>query len=113
MYFPIFLFILAHLAWFITKKVSKNLAETVSLVICIVFSSLILFNGIISVPTIINKISNEKQVKEQMGKTAHIVDKDTDLPNIYYLIFDEYSSIDFMKNTMTMITRHLQTIWKA
>lgn len=31
---PIFLFILAHLAWFITKKVSKNLAETVSLVIC-------------------------------------------------------------------------------
>lgn len=94
---PIFLFILAHLAWFITKKVSKNLAETVSLVICIVFSSLILFNGIISVPTIINKISNEKQVKEQMGKTAHIVDKDTDLPNIYYLIFDEYSSIDFMK----------------
>ena len=94
---PIFLFILAHLAWFITKKVSKEHAETVTFVICIVFSALILFNGVISVPTIINKISNEKQAKEQINKAAQISKKDTDLPNIYYLIFDEYSSIDFMK----------------
>lgn len=90
---PIFLFILFHIAWFINKKLNKEIANTTVLVLCIVFCGLILFNGVTTAPAIINKISIEKQAREQK---THPAKKGT-LPNIYFLIFDEYSSIDFMK----------------
>lgn len=94
---PIFLFILFHIAWFIYKKLDKEIANITVLVLCIVFCGLILFNGATAAPTIINKISNEKQAKEQKNITTHPVEDNKDMPNIYFLIFDEYSSIDFMK----------------
>ncbi len=94
---PIFLFILSHLVWFIYKKLDKEIANTAVLVLCVVFCGLILFNGVIAAPTIINKVSIERQAKEQKNITTHPVGESTDMPNIYFLIFDEYSSIDFMK----------------
>lgn len=93
----IFLFILAHIAWFICKNVSKELAKTAVLVMFIVFGGLIALNGVVSTPVIINKISIEKQLNEQKNSIKQMSSHNVENPNIYYLIFDEYSSIDFMK----------------
>lgn len=93
---PIFLFILAHIAWFIWKKTSKDTAEKINLVLCTVFCGLIIFNGVIATPVIIKKNNIEKQ---QLSKynTEQTFSSNSNLANIYYLIFDEYSSINFMK----------------
>ena len=94
--FLICLFILGHIVWFIYKKVNKDIANLCILIINIVFCGLILLNGLIATPKIVNKISFEKQLKEQKVEEKILI-KDDDMPNIYYLIFDEYSSIDFIK----------------
>jgi len=90
--FLICLFILGHIVWFIYKKVNKDIANLCILIINIVFCGLILLNGLIATPKIVNKISFEKQLKEQKVEEKILI-KDDDMPNIYYLIFDEYSSM--------------------
>jgi len=94
---PIFLFVFAHIAWLICKKMQKEHANMLVLIICLVFSGLILFNGVMAMPNIIRRASAESIAKKEKAKTTQTVAQDTDLPNIYLLIFDEYASIDFMK----------------
>ena len=94
---PIFLFILGHITWFINKKLQTEIADTITFVLCIVFCSLILFNGVTAMPTIIKKIYAERQVKEQKVDAAQMDTENKEFPNIYYLIFDEYSSFDVIK----------------
>jgi hypothetical protein len=91
------LFILGHIAWFVCKKASGELVHTVTMVMCIVFCGLILFNGITAAPTIIDKVSfRRRMVKEQEIKMPQTDENGTKLPNFYYLIFDEFSTNDFM-----------------
>lgn len=94
---PIFLFVFAHIAWLICKKMQKEHANMLVLIICLVFSGLILFNGVMAMPNIIRRASAESIAKKEKAKTTQTVAQDTDLPNIYLLIFDEYSSVDFMR----------------
>lgn len=83
------------LARLLYKKISADIANSVVLVIGIVFGSLIVLNGIVAFPTIIKKITVENKTLEHQAE-----DNKTEmgeLPNIYFLLFDEYSSIDFMR----------------
>lgn len=88
------LFVLTHMAWFICRMVPDELAQTISLVICIVFCGLILINGVFAIPTIVNKAGMENKMIDQQESNVEV---DSSMPNVYYLLFDEYSSIDFMK----------------
>jgi len=96
---PIILFILAHIAWLICNKMRKELASTITLVIGLVFLGLMLFNGIIAAPVIINKQLTAREQQQKFGNADDTKDiiENPELPNIYLLIFDEYASIDFMK----------------
>lgn len=91
----ILLFVLLHLVWIVWKKLSHELTYTMTLVILFVFAGLIFLNGIMATPTIIKKISLEKQrIQEKINETNN---SEKDLPNIYFLIIDEYSSNSFME----------------
>lgn len=90
------IFIFAHIVWFICKKIPIDIINTVTRVICMVFCGLILFNLFMAAPTIVKKISIEKDMKKQ-NQIEQKTNENLDLPNIYFIILDEYSSIDFMK----------------
>ena len=93
----LFLLILAHIVWFVSHKFTTVLSYTIIIVICAVFGGLILINGITAMPTIVNKIVIEKQNKERKSQEVHLTTQETNLPNIFYMIFDEYSTNDFMQ----------------
>jgi len=93
--FPIFVYIIFHFAGFIYKKFSEEISNTTVIVLSIVFCGLIFLNGIIAAPSIIKKNSFGKAVEQ---KDLNLIDsKDRSQPNLYYLLLDEYSSINFMK----------------
>ncbi len=94
---PIGLFILVHIAWLVKKKLPRELAKTITFVIGIVFFGLILFNGVVAAPTIIKKISYNSKLESI--ETTQPISKVKNLPNIYYLIFDEYASFKQIKNS--------------
>lgn len=95
----IFIFILLHLAYLIYKFIPKDLAKTISSILCLVFTVLCLINIATAVPGEINKISAKKladkmQAEENTISTAQF---SKELPNIYLLIFDEYASFGQME----------------
>lgn len=92
----ILIFIFAHIVWFVCRKIPIDIINTVTKVICMVFCGLILFNLLIAAPAIVKKISIEKDMKKQ-DQIEQKANKNIDLPNIYFIILDEYSTIDFMK----------------
>lgn len=88
-------FFMGHIVWILLKKISPDLIHIITSVIFFVFSGLILFNAIIATPKIINKISYIKLTEQKLMENQ--IDKEKEFPNIYYLILDEYSSINFIK----------------
>lgn len=87
------LFLLVLGGAFVKEKCSQDLAEIIVFVICIVFSGLILVNLIFNVPAILRDVSREKNrtFDAEMVLTAE------NSPNIYWLTFDEYSSVSVME----------------
>lgn len=93
---PIFIFIMLHICYFIYKKMSLSLANSITKILCIVFSGLISINLIVAAPDIINKMLLVDQ--SNSGKKFEEKQEADDLkPNIYLLIFDEYSSFNMIK----------------
>ena len=92
---PICLLIASILTYIIHKKMLTSTAIMINSVTCLVIFTLIVMNGIIAAPTIIKKQIAEKQAP-QIEKLSEKVDEKY-MPNIYYFIFDEFSTIDFMK----------------
>ncbi len=109
----IFLFIFTHIVWFVCKKIPIDIINTVTKVICMVFCGLILFNLFIAAPTIVKKISIERDMKKQKP-IEQKTNENIDLPNIYYIILDEYSSIDFIRKYYdydnTAFAQHLENL---
>ena len=58
----IFLFILLHVAFIIYKFLPQDLAKTISSVLCLVFSGLVVVNGLVAIPGEINKINAKKRL---------------------------------------------------
>lgn len=93
---PILIFMILHLAYFIYKKMPEEFASIITKIIAIMFSCLICFNLIMAAPTIINKISMQNEVKNDNEELYHQGTNEA-LPNIYYMIFDEYASFNQIK----------------
>ena len=73
------------------KVQNEEIILLLSKVIMLVFWGLILWNIFPHIPMIIR----QEEKKENIGDVN--IDDDNQMPNIYYLVFDEYSSIRFMK----------------
>ena len=90
-------FVLAHIGWLIHKKVPVDGAALAVRIISGVFGFLILLNLGMAMPDIVGKLSVKQ--KNEANRTDHIqVESKESLPNIYYIICDEYSGFETIKN---------------
>lgn len=78
-----------------TKKLSGDIKETVPLVLLIVISALIALNIVTALPAGIKKLT-VPEIAENPAASGTVT-TDEQLPNVYYLIFDEYSNSEMMK----------------
>lgn len=92
---PIFLALLLHAAWFIKQKLPEELAGIIVSVLALVFGVLILLNGMMAAPAIINRTSAEREARRQ-AEAAPKMEAET-MPNFYFILFDEFSTIPFMQ----------------
>ena len=89
-------FVLVNLSWFIIKKVKDQYIKTISFLLSIVFIFLIVLNAIFAIPTYVKKLSYNEKSNDKFTRDQTNTIK-SDLPNIYYIVLDEYSSVEFMK----------------
>ena len=91
------LFLLAHLWYLIRNKLPSATAVQINQGLLVIFTGLILYNGIVNVPQAINKGASEKLEANQNLLIQSDIGADPeskDLPNVYYFIFDEYAGYD-------------------
>lgn len=74
----------------IKNKVSTELAENIRLVILLVFSGLILINGVSAIPTMIEMTSDDR-IEAQTEFTKVTTEANS---NVYYFIFDQYGGYE-------------------
>lgn len=106
-------FIALHIAWLIWKKCSLSLVKDICNIACMVLSGLIVFNGVMAVPQIINKVNAEKILGEEQSKQLQHVKDGTTPPNIYLLIFDEFAGFDQMEQAYGYDNRLLKDFLTA
>lgn len=95
---PLTIFILLHVAYFVWKRMPDELSKIVITVVCVVFGALTVVNGAIAVPGEINKYNAKKMEEEQkLAEEENSSEADENLPNIYLLIFDEFSGFHQME----------------
>lgn len=93
----IFLFVLVHLAFLVYRFLPKDMEGTAASVLCLVFGGLVVINLLTAIPGEINKwnarqLEEEKKQQSEAGRAT--VEGQTDLPNIYLLIFDEFAGFN-------------------
>ena len=95
---PIILVAAMHLIWILCGLFRGDLSSDVAAVLCIVFGGLIVLNGAMAMPKIINRVRIQheifaaKEAEKERSKTSS-----TGSPNIYLLIFDEYANFPQME----------------
>lgn len=97
----IFLFVLSHLAYFIYRFLPEDMEHATVSVLCLVFGALVVLNLGTAVPGEINKWNArqlEEEKKKQSEVASSVASEQTDLPNIYLLIFDEYAGFQQIKS---------------
>lgn len=95
---PILLFVAGHIVWRIGRHLNRDSASNIALVLAIVFGGLTLLNVVIGIPGIVKTMSAEQAIKKEQDKQAEgKVETGKELPNFYYLIFDEYSNFDIIQ----------------
>ena len=91
-------FLLYNVGLLVGAKLSGEWAGYATRILAGVFGMLIVMNVGMAVPTIMNKISAEKELAAQREQMlAQQVESDEYLPNIYYIILDEYSGFNTIK----------------
>jgi hypothetical protein len=91
------LFLIFQIGYLIYNKVNVKLANQINQVFLFIFAGLILFNGIISVPKVLQAASNKSQKETHENvEQANVVNNEPqkELPNVYYFVFDEYAGLD-------------------
>ena len=82
--------IIALASLLIKKKISIELAENIRLITLIVFSGLILFNGVSAIPSMIEKNSDDR-IEAQSNFSKGTIEANS---NVYYFIFDSYGGYE-------------------
>lgn len=90
----VFLSTIALLGLLIKRKTSNEVIVKINKVTAVVFGGLILFNAILTLPSIIKNASKEKISLGDPQTQKSASDKNV---NVYYFIFDEYSGLDALE----------------
>jgi len=91
------LFLLAHIWYLIRNKMPSTTAVQINQGLLVIFTGLILYNGIVNISQPINQGASEKQEADQnllIQSDIGAESESKDLPNVYYFIFDEYAGYD-------------------
>ena len=88
----ILIFVLIHVFYYTIKKANTEIVKNINKALGIVFCGLIVFNFAFAVPNIIAKMT--VRVEET---SSDYQNSENDHRNIYYLIFDEFSSTENLK----------------
>jgi hypothetical protein len=91
------LFIIGHIYYLIHKNISLSTGKQINLGILIIFSGLILYNGIVNIPPAIKTAVQHKPEANQnqyIQSDLVVHSPIKDMPNVYYFIFDEYGGYD-------------------
>lgn len=90
---PLCLFIVAHLAYLIYKKVPTKALRFAHRLLAGLFAGLIVLNGFFAIPGIMRRAS-AKGIEDGMLVSAGAQQKQS---NFYYFLFDEYAGFDMIK----------------
>ena len=93
--FPLLLFVLFVLFINIYRHLPESTTESMIIIINIACVSLLTFNIIISLPNIIKGGSDNRNTAEKIT----IEKPQSNLPDIYYFVLDEYSNFNFIKKS--------------
>lgn len=93
---PICIFVLIHLSYFLYKKCPGDLATIIVQVISGVTALLIVFNLATSIPSLMKIMQLNIQGDNELNSNQIRIENSKDLPNVYWLLFDEYSSFKVM-----------------
>ena len=94
----ILIVLLVHIIVLIAKKLNDEWAGYVNGILAGVFSLLIVMNSAMAVPSIMNKMEAERELAAQRAAMqAQQKESDEYLPNIYFIILDEYSGYNTLK----------------
>lgn len=87
---PICIFVVCFIIYLLLFRISQEMQKSIAGIISIVFGALIVVNGVFAIPRLVASKSNENV---DSGNTREITaaELNQELPNIYYMIFDEYS----------------------
>lgn len=92
----ILLFTMGWLFFFYRKYISIDVVAIINQVLMLVFTGLILVNGISSMPHIIDRV--KAQSSRESGEVSLIdTQKKSEGPNFYHFIMDEFSAPEIMK----------------
>ena len=88
--------ILLHISYFIARKMSRDTCKKLVNIMTLVFSGLILVNLITATPSIIKKVNRTRDVQQIGNEQGSNIQSDN-LPNIYYVVLDEYSNFKVLE----------------
>lgn len=96
---PIVVAVLLHVVYFACCKLPKDFFKPGVQVVALVFTALILVNVVTAIPTIIARVQAQKALNESKAQTGVVsAASDEEHPNIYYLLFDEYSNFTVLED---------------
>lgn len=93
----IILLIGLHVVYLIWRFVPNRIAKDISHIVTIVFGVLIIINIVASVPQLVNKIQAEQRLTHESEETRTEALSNSENPNIYVFIFDEYANFTQME----------------
>ena len=91
---PALLVLLLHAVWAIYKRMPDDTGDIIMPVLSGVLAILIVYNGVTAIPKIHKRVQAEAEAKKRAAQENVAL---TDLPNFYFILFDEYSTIPFMQ----------------
>lgn len=80
-----------HVIWLIRRFCKEDLAKTIALVLALVMGGLCVINLCASIPGF---LAYQDVIRTKKVNSVSSGERDTSLPNFYYIIFDEYGGYD-------------------
>lgn len=90
---PVVLILYGIFAWWFACRASETITDITKIILPLLFGVLVVMNLITAFPAGIQKIDSAKDTPQQSELTVkQLVSDQTDQPNIYLMVFDEYAS---------------------
>ncbi len=92
----------------IWRLLSNNIAKDISFISTIVVIGLILFNVVVAVPKITNNVNTNNTNENIAFEEFPAIPSNSDLPNIYVLIWDEFAGFNQMEESYNYDNKQLK-----